>query len=112
MAQRVIVEDIDDLDGTPAERTVGIGLDGVSYEIDLSAQNIEKLQGALAGFVACARRVKPSGKARAGTGGGLNRETSVAAREWARNNGYIVSGRGRLPKNVADAFHAAHPVTA
>ncbi|MBR7513023.1 Lsr2 family protein, partial [Mycobacterium tuberculosis] len=29
-------------------------------------------------------------------------------REWARNNGYDVSDRGRIPADVADAYAAAN----
>ncbi|MGW5521728.1 Lsr2 family DNA-binding protein [Gordonia sp. NPDC003950] len=29
-------------------------------------------------------------------------------REWATANGYSVSARGRLPRNVVDAYDAAH----
>lgn len=28
--------------------------------------------------------------------------------EWARDNGYTVSNRGRIPKSVQEAFEAAH----
>ena len=37
MAQKVTVTLVDDLDGGTAEETVEFGIDGVSYEIDLSA---------------------------------------------------------------------------
>ena len=39
MAQKVQVLLVDDLDGGPAEETVSFALDGVTYEIDLNAQN-------------------------------------------------------------------------
>jgi hypothetical protein len=40
MAQKIIREFVDDIDGSPAERTFSFAVDGVSYEIDLSTQNI------------------------------------------------------------------------
>jgi hypothetical protein len=46
---------VDDLDGSPAATTVEFGLDGQSYAIDLSAENVAKLRAALAEFVAAAR---------------------------------------------------------
>jgi hypothetical protein len=46
---------VDDLDGSPATTTVEFGLDGQSYAIDLSAENVAKLRAALAEFVAAAR---------------------------------------------------------
>ena len=39
MAQKVQVVLIDDLDGGDATETVTFGLDGATYEIDLSEQN-------------------------------------------------------------------------
>lgn len=36
MAQRMLVEMVDDIDGGEASQTVSFGLDGVSFEIDLS----------------------------------------------------------------------------
>jgi hypothetical protein len=29
-------------------------------------------------------------------------------RDWARQNGYTVSARGRIPNSIQDAFAAAH----
>lgn len=42
MAQKVLVSLVDDLDGSEAEETVEFGLDGVSYQIDLSGENAEE----------------------------------------------------------------------
>ena len=44
MAQKVNIVLVDDLDGTEATETVTFGLDGVSYEIDLSAANATRLR--------------------------------------------------------------------
>ena len=44
MAQKVQVLLVDDLDGSEATETVTFGLDGVSYEIDLSSGNASKLR--------------------------------------------------------------------
>ncbi|GAA5153578.1 hypothetical protein GCM10023321_24040 [Pseudonocardia eucalypti] len=44
MAQQVLVSLIDDLDGQTANETVTFGLDGKSYEIDLSEANSSKLR--------------------------------------------------------------------
>ena len=61
MAQRIVVQFVDDLDGTPlsdgAGGTVSFGLDGTNYEVDLSNANAERLRSALAEFVAVARKV-------------------------------------------------------
>jgi Lsr2 len=68
MAQRVQVSLVDDLDGGRAAETVMFGLDGMTYQIDLSATNAATLRDALAIYMAAARR--PScrrGGARAAT---------------------------------------------
>src|SRR5690349_1951295 len=67
MATQTTVTLVDDLDGSEAVESVAFALDGVSYEIDLSEDNAEKLRDALAGYVAGARRV--DGNRRAGRAG-------------------------------------------
>ena len=48
MAQQVNVKFVDDLDGSDAAGTVSFGLDGKTYEIDLSDDNAAKLRDSLA----------------------------------------------------------------
>ena len=110
MAQKVTVSLVDDLDGKKADETVDFTLDGTSYQIDLSTKNATKLRGALAAYVEAARR--PSSTKRTGGGRGgkrttvrVDREQNQAIREWARSQGMDVSGRGRIPANVVDAYH-------
>jgi len=109
MAQKVQVVLVDDLDGGQADETVQFGLDGVSYEIDLTTKNAGKLRDAVAGYVAEARRVggRGSGRKRAGRGSRSGTDAGEV-RAWARANGYEVSDRGRVPGAVLDAYHAAH----
>jgi hypothetical protein len=66
MAQKTIVQLVDDLDGTASDdiATVMFGLDGVSYEIDLTEGNASNFRKSLEEFVAAARR----------TGGRIKRE--------------------------------------
>ena len=51
MAQQVNVKFVDDLDGTDAAGTVSFGIDGKTYEIDLSDDNAARLRDSLAVFV-------------------------------------------------------------
>jgi hypothetical protein len=110
MAQKVLVQLVDDLDGTASDdvETVRFGLDGVTYEIDLSASNAEQLRKALAEYVDAGRR----------TGGRVKRGTrrrnvdtadgeAGAIREWAQNNGIEVAARGRIPSHVVESFRQA-----
>ncbi|MGH1563811.1 histone-like nucleoid-structuring protein Lsr2 [Mumia sp. DW29H23] len=113
MAQKIQVILVDDIDGGDAEETISFALDGVSYEIDLSAKNAKKLRDALAPYVAEARKARGS-RRRPGGGGGAGRRRGGAAssaseiREWARENGYEVSERGRVSEEVRAAYEAAH----
>jgi hypothetical protein len=104
MAQRVVVTLSDDLDGGEAAETITFGLDGKSYEIDLSSANAEALRLALTPYVEAGRRHSRSGK--------TFKRTSVApdpaaVRAWARSNGFDVPPRGRIPKRVYEAFTEA-----
>jgi hypothetical protein len=131
MAQKVVVSLVDDLDSSEADETVEFGIDGATYEIDLSEANAAALRDKLADFVAHARRSggrRRSGNASApatarrstggttagGSGSGgrgraaVDREQNQAIREWARKQGMTVSERGRIPSEVSEAYHRAH----
>jgi hypothetical protein len=106
MAQKVLVQLVDDLDGTAFDdiTTVTFGLNGASYEIDLTATNAAKLRNQLGDFVDNARRT--GGRVKRGTSPkaaapAANREQTRAIRDWARQNGYELSGRGRIPATVS-----------
>lgn len=122
MAQKTIVTLVDDLTGEEAEdiSTVEFALDGVSYEIDLDEKNSGALRDALADYVAAARRTggrrstggrrlssgAASGAPRTSSPGGYDRETSKQIRSWAKDQGFEVSDRGRVPNNVVGAWEA------
>jgi len=57
MAQKVQVLLVDDLDGGEATETVSFGLDGSSYEIDLSSANADKIRKELTLYIEKARKV-------------------------------------------------------
>lgn len=110
MAQKVQVVLVDDIDGGSADETVSFALDGISYEIDLSAANAAALRDAFASWVGHGRRV--GGRSRSGrrpaaarSGARADGESS-AIREWARANGHTVNDRGRIPAEVRAAYEA------
>jgi hypothetical protein len=114
MAQKVVVELVDDLDGTASDdiSTVTFELDGVEYEIDLTEDNANRLRDGLANFIAAARRT--GGRVRRGTRASrpsgrpaADREQTKAIREWARDNGYDLAERGRIPGSVIAAYEQA-----
>ncbi|WIV60641.1 histone-like nucleoid-structuring protein Lsr2 [Amycolatopsis nalaikhensis] len=115
MAQKVLVEMVDDIDGGVANQTIPFGLDGVSYEIDLSDANAAALRDVLARYIAAGRRIGgrkvrlaagESAQAKKSGGTASDRERTRQIREWANANGYTVSERGRLPSEVIEAFEA------
>ena len=113
MAKKVTVTLVDDFDGEgPADETVEFSIDGVSYEIDLSARNAKKIREDFKQWIDAGRRVGGRRRGRPGGSPGrgrasIDREQSAAIREWARRNGHKVSTRGRIPAEISEAFHAA-----
>lgn len=107
MAQKIHVTLVDDIDQSPAEENIMFGLDGINYEIDLSADNAAQLREALAKYIASGRRA--GGRAVRGRGPAAPKVKSDVSeiREWARNNGYDVHERGRIQAEIRDAYHAA-----
>ena len=112
MAQRVQIVLEDDLDGGAAAETVTFGLDGVSYEIDLSDKNAGKLRDEFASWIGHARRSggrRTTGRrAAGGSSGSSSRRDLSAVRAWARANGHQVSDRGRVSAAVQEAYDKAH----
>jgi len=112
MAQKVQVILVDDVDGGEADETVSFSLDGVSYEIDVSADNAEALREAIAPWLGHARRVGGRASTRRAVksrNGSAPARTSLAdVRGWARDNGFQVSDRGRVSAEVMEAYDNAH----
>ncbi|WP_353828906.1 histone-like nucleoid-structuring protein Lsr2 [Agromyces sp. SYSU T0242] len=104
MAKRVVETLIDDMDGSDADRTVSFALDGDQYAIDLSADNIGKLESALAPYIDAARKTAGRGGVSRRRGGRAGSGDTKDAREWLRANGHKVSDRGRIPAPLMEAY--------
>jgi uncharacterized protein YabE (DUF348 family) len=106
MAKFTVTKIVDDLDGTESEdaATVTFALEEATYEIDLSAENAQKLRAALAVFIEKARPVTVQHKR-----GPVTRVPSDAGtiRAWAKSQGIEVSERGRINQSLRDRFAAA-----
>lgn len=108
MAKTTVVTITDDLDGSKAATTVQFGWKGNAYEIDLSRKNANALEKALAPYLDAARKARGSRTARRGRrAASPARSDQSAVRAWAKENGYEVAERGRIPAAVVDAFVAA-----
>ena len=110
MAQRVEVLLTDDLDGTSitagSGETVQFALDGKNYEIDLTSKNATNLRKALKPYLDAGRKTNAGNLRR-------TRTTRIGpdpktVKKWARANGYDVKDRGRVSRDVLEAFNAAN----
>lgn len=136
MAERVVRQLIDDIDGTEiadgAGERIEFSFRGVAYHIDLSSTNAAKFAKALKPYIEAgekangegrarngdraakapsrsrARRSKSTGRAKTNGNGHGSADKMAAIREWARNNGHPVAERGRIKAEVVEAFAAAH----
>lgn len=109
MAQKIHVTLVDDIDQSPADENVTFGLDGINYEIDLTADRAQALRDALSQYIGAGRRV--GGRAVRGRGpaaAAKSGSSDVAEiRAWARDNGYEVHERGRIQAEIREAYYAA-----
>jgi hypothetical protein len=109
VAKETITKLIDDLDGGEAHETVKFGLDGHSYEIDLSSKNANKLRNALAPYLEHGTRVSGRvgtfGAPRSRGGATGDREQNKAIRAWAQRKGIEVAPRGRIKSDVVEQYH-------
>jgi Lsr2 len=112
VAQKIQTLFIDDIDGGAAEGTVRFALDGTDYEIDLNAKHSEELRSAIGKYVTHARKVggsarragRTAGRAGRGAGSSLN---TTEIRNWAREQGYDIKDRGRVPADLVAKYQAA-----
>ena len=102
------------LDGGKATETITFGLDGATYEIDLSNKNATAFRKALARFVKAARPASSPGrsprrKAAPSTNGSkVKRDFDITQlREWAGTNKVTIPSRGRIPQAVVDQYKQA-----
>lgn len=114
MAQKVQVLLVDDIDGGEADETVTFALDGVTYEIDLNTANADKLRDLLTPYVDSGRRTggragRGRGTAKAARGAvSSSSQDTAKIRAWAKEKGYEVNDRGRVPASIRDAYEREH----
>lgn len=108
MASKIVL--IDDTDPkAEADETLRYGLDGITYEIDLSEANAAKFRGMFAKYIPVSRRAVPGGptgarkptKTAASPAGD---EDNRAVRKWAQENGYEISDRGVIKAEIKAAY--------
>ena len=109
MAKKTVVSEIliDDLDGSAAERTVRFSWEGVAYELELSKKNAVAFERTMKPYVAAARRER-SQRGRRPSATRSGKRDLAPVREWASQNGYPVSTRGRVAQSIIDAYDSAN----
>ncbi|MFI1973390.1 hypothetical protein BLA24_07740 [Streptomyces cinnamoneus] len=109
MAQKIITIVTDDLTGEEAEdaKTHSFSIDGVEYEIDLSSDSYEQMLQAFGPFVKAARKQSRGRRSGRHTTAARPTEDTAAIRAWAKENGYSVNDRGRVPAEIREAYSTA-----
>jgi len=110
MGTRVVETRYDDLDeSTDDVRTVSLAFRGQSVEIDLSVKNLDKLSKAISPYLEAGRKTSTSttSRRRRTSPASASSTDTQAIREWAQANGLEVNSRGRIKKDVVDAYQAA-----
>ncbi|OZD70550.1 hypothetical protein CH263_06440 [Rhodococcus sp. 06-1059B-a] len=122
MAKHVITSLIDDIDGTAIDsgsgETIEFSVNGADYVIDLKNKNANEFHRKLDYYIEHGTRV--GGRRRkptlASTGSSATSAPSTkrdpaqtrAIRQWAADEGYEISERGRIPADIEEAYNAAH----
>jgi hypothetical protein len=110
MAQKVKVTVVCDLphEGeVEGQETVAFSFDGTAYEVDVCSTHAKELRERVAPYIDHARKASGGGRRRrARTGPG--RERSADIREWAKQHGYKVNERGRIPATIVAEYEAQH----
>lgn len=103
MANLITERKVDDLhykhegEQVAAEEEVEFGLDGLRYRVDLTHLNAQTLRDLLAPYIAVAILEKGGSPRR-------SREEMKQLRAWARENGWQLSDRGRIPDDARRAY--------
>ena len=120
MAEKTVVEYVDDLDGKPVAvdelQTITWSWRGVDYVIDISTSNLETIEAgnvSLATLLSKSTRIGRRRRATAlrdrtvrrngSSGGGTSERAAI--REWAREQGYDIGDRGRISEEITAAYH-------
>ncbi|MDJ0362307.1 Lsr2 family protein [Rhodococcus sp. H29-C3] len=123
MAKKVFTQLVDDIDGTVIDdesgETIEFSVNGVDYLVDLKAKNASEFHRKIGYYIehgthVGGRKRKTSSTptvsptSRTGTGATRDPAQTRAIRQWAADNGYEISDRGRIPAAIEEAFNAAH----
>jgi len=110
MAQKIEIQTLSDLSGEDGAVTTQFSYLLQGYEVDLTAEEVARLEKTLAPFIDVARRVHGTGAAALkgfkGSRAGSTRPGSNASevREWLTDHGYVIAARGRISAELHTAW--------
>lgn len=123
MAKKVFTQLVDDIDGSAIDdesgESIEFSVNGVDYLIDLKAKNASEFHRKIDYYIEHSTRVggrkrrhsptsTASSAAPSNSGATRDPAQTRAVRQWAADNGYEISDRGRIPAAIEEAFNAAH----
>ncbi|OZF42007.1 Lsr2 family protein [Rhodococcus sp. 14-2470-1a] len=128
MAKKTTVQLVDDIDETIIDDGTGESIEfsvsGVDYVIDLRNKNATEFHRKLDYYIEHATRVggrrrRPSpagavtpsaesGSAATNSKPKRDPEQTRAIRQWAVDQGYDISERGRIPADIEEAYNTSH----
>jgi hypothetical protein len=110
MSKRVVREYTDDYDSSTFREGQGgvfeFSIRGEHYRMRMSNGNYQKLLALLLPYMAKAERVAAPSRSGARSESDAGYDTSTV-RAWARQNGYPIGDRGRIPQHILDAYAAS-----
>lgn len=101
-------------ENTPADETFQFAWSGTAYDIDLCTAHGKEMSEGFAPWIGFARRSDSfrGGRSRATRASRSNNGTGArdlkSVRMWAKSNGYTLGDRGRIPREVIDAYEKAN----
>lgn len=112
--QRTVVTVIDDHTGNPIKDgdhvRITLAIDGKVRVLDLSSKSAKEFHADVGPWFESASPEPTARKRGAAKGSAASAGAASAQqiRDWANDNGYTVSPRGRIPFQVVDAYREAH----
>src|SRR3954453_2269860 len=108
------IKRVDDLDNNhEAAERIYFTIRGQDFQIDLTEEHAQEFDEALERYVNAATKLEaqpttPSTRGRRRQGGGSGRDDIAQIRAWAESQGMDVAPRGRIKKEIIEAYAAAH----
>ncbi|MFJ4866668.1 MULTISPECIES: Lsr2 family protein [unclassified Streptomyces] len=110
MVQKHVTIYIDDLTGQETDEGAvhTFTLNGVNYEIDLSPDSYDRMLEAFGPFLKAGRKVGNKKRSAVAPQSHTVGPSTAQLREWAKEQGYDINDRGRIPVAIREAYDAAH----